>query len=560
MGRIFLALILALLPAGLSAADPKPAYAGAARLYSLNQVTVVYPAAEGEDVETNRLSAERRAAFLRHDHGIEADVVVDGAVDAEILAGNLLLLGWGNRLLDREAAAAPIQKAATARLFLDSIQVAAHDDLLFAHSSPFNSQKELIFWSRIDPELDRMLLLPFFGSDWAVYRDFSIVEQGMFKKDRAWPPRRNPNAEKDWRSEMKVLPARQSSAHYRLHYLEETLDADGAAAILETREKVLSSLVELLGEPPEDFHIALFLYRNGARKEELTAIATNAHSFPARRESHMTVRHARSADPGQEVLLLAGALMGPCYYTALCQGLAFALRDVLGEGALPALAAQMVGNDNLPPIDDLLDEDKLRLMNRQLGMPAIGLLASWLRDQGALERAWRSRRLATEDIAIAMELEPAAVEAGFKGYVERLARDAGEDLAFRQALGEAEILYERGDTVGTVQALEQALQLRPDDPETLHKLVLALKQAGEPERLEQRLQQLVGLKIDPSQVSFIMFGHYQLGMLYDSQGKKKKARAQFEKMLELPDGNEAHRRAREALGALEKFGDQAEDQ
>jgi hypothetical protein len=57
-----------------------------------------------------------------------------------------------------------------------------------------------------------------------------------------------------------------------------------------------------------------------------------------------------------------------------------------------------------------------------------------------------------------------------------------------------------------------------------------------------------------------MFGHYQLGMLYDSQGKKKKARAQFEKMLELPDGNEAHRRAREALGALEKFGDQAEDQ
>jgi tetratricopeptide (TPR) repeat protein len=305
-----------------------------------------------------------------------------------------------------------------------------------------------------------------------------------------------------------------------------------------------------LGAPPEGFRIALFIYPTGERKEELTGVPTNAHSFASRRESHMTLRQARSSDPGQEVLLLAAALLGPCRSTALSEGLTFLLRDYLGERALPAHAEQMMESDNLPTIKDLLDEDTLRTMDRRQALPAIGLLADWLRQQGALSKVWKEKELAAEDIAGAMEIAPAALDGAFTQHVTALARDAGGELAFRQALGEAQLRYDRGDTAGMAEALRLAAEIRPDDPETLYKLALALKRSGDPAGAESRLLHLVELEIEPAGSRYLIFGHYQLGKLYAEQEKEKKARAQFERMLSLPDEYEAHSKAREALAAL----------
>jgi tetratricopeptide (TPR) repeat protein len=550
MGRIIPALLLALLPTGLLAAEPKPAYVGAARLYSLDRVSVVYPAGPGEDVEVNRISAERRAAFLRRDHGIETFVVADGEVDDETLSGNLLLLGWNNRLLGRKEAPAPFLKSSRGRRFLGSAAIKPGEDLLFAHVSPFNPDKQLVFWSRIDLDGDRSFILPFLGSDWAVYRDFFIVAQGMFAEGAAWPPARNPNAEKSNRSEMQDFPAQQSSKHFTLHHRPGGIDANMAAAILETRETALAAAAGLLGQPPEEFRIALYVYKHGEHKEAQTGVATNAHSIVSRRESHMTLRRARSDDPGQELLLLAGALLGPCTTTALCDGLAVSLTDAKGESALPAYAAQMMEHDSLPSLADLLDEDKLRSMNRVISMPAIGLLARWLHERGALREAWKSRDLTVVELAAALELEPDVAEAEFGRYVAGLAKGIGDELAFRQALGEAQLQYERGDTVGMAEALEQASSIRPDDPDTLYKLALALKQAGKNARAEKHFLRLIELEVAPSASRYVIFGHYQLGRLYEDQGKEKKAREAFEKMLELPDEHEAHRKAREALDRL----------
>ena len=46
----------------------------------------------------------------------------------------------------------------------------------------------------------------------------------------------------------------------------------------------------------------------------------------------------------------------------------------------------------------------------------------------------------------------------------------------------------------------------------------------------------------------MIFGHYQLGQVLDHRGRPKEARAEYEKVLELPDRYESHRMAREALG------------
>jgi tetratricopeptide (TPR) repeat protein len=550
MKRIMLAALIFLLSTGPSASESKPFYGGAAMLYSLDEVTIVYPSGDGEDVVVNRFSAERRASFLRHDHGIEARVIADGDIDEEALGEHLLLLGWNNRVLARDDAPTYFRKIEGDRLFLGSIRVRAGEDLLFAHISPFNNEKLLVFWSRIDLEAERSHILPFLGSDWAVYHDYFVAEQGMIAKGLELPPQRNPNAEMNWRGKIGSPPAQQRSKHFTLHYAAGMLNAGEAEAILEAREATLSNVIGLLGDPPEGFNIALFLYRTGEMKEDQTGVATNAHSIAGRLETHMTVRHARSNDPVQETLLLAAARMGTCYNTALCEGLAFALQDTLGAGDISVHAAAMMESGETPSIALLLDEMQLRTVDRRLLMPASGLLASWLLEEDLLELAWESRGEALEAVARAMEIEPAALDAAFNKYVAAVGKDAGDELAFQKALSEVRFHYDRGDTVSMVRALERALQIRPDDPETLYQLCVALREAGEEERAEKMLLQLIGLELDPSISHFPTFGHYQLGKLYASREKKKKARAQFERMLELPDLKGAHQRAREALEEL----------
>jgi tetratricopeptide (TPR) repeat protein len=550
MRHFLLAALILLLGSAPSASEPKPFYAGAAMLYSLDEVTIVYPSGDGEDVAVNRFSAERRASFLRHDHDIEAQVVADGDMDEEALGGNLLLLGWNNRVLARDDAPTYFRKIGGERLFLGSIRVEAGEDLLFSHISPFNNEKLLVFWSRIDLEAERSHILPFLGSDWAVYHDYFVAAQGMVAKGLDLPPQRNPNAEVSRRSKISSPPARQRSEHFTLHYATGMLKAGEAEAILEAREETLSKVIDLLGAPPEGFSIALFLYRTGERKEELTGVATNAHSIVGRLESHMTVRHARSDDPVQETLLLAAARMGTCYNTALCEGLAFALQDALGAEDMGTHAAAMMESGQIPSASHLLDEMELRTIDRRFLIPASALLASWLQEEDLLALAWQSKGEPLEALVRAMEIEPAGLDAAFKNFVAARGKDAGDELAFQKALSEVRFHYERGDSIGMVRALERALQIRPDDPETLYQLCVALKDVGEEERSENMLRQLIGLELDPSTSHFPTYGHYQLGKLYAGQEKKRKARAQFERMLELPDLKGAHQRAREALEGL----------
>lgn len=516
--------------------DPKPAYSGAANLYSQDHVTIVYPS--GGDAEVNRASAERRASFLRHNHAMKADVAADTEVTAEQLAGNLLLLGWENRLLGTKEAPSLFQRSGGHLAFLGFIPVAEGEDLLFAYRSPYNAKSTLVFWSRIDPELDRMLVLPFLGSDWAIYRDFKVIAQGSFASGDDWPPARNPIAEKQHTDLGHPRPATARSEHYTLHYSQEALDADKASAILRTREEALATAIERLGDPGEDFHIQLHVYENNETKEHLAGVPWAYHSFPSRLESHMTISRARSSDPAEEIHLLAARLFGDCRSTVMYEGLAVALAEPFEHSDLPAFAALLVQGENVPSVDDLLDEEKFRaLFNRQVGLPASGLLVSWILSEGGMEA-----------VQAAYTASPPSLEGDFEGWVENVAAGAERELAFRQAVGESQQRYDRGDHEGAAEALIQALEAKPDDAETLYKLAMILLRAGKKGKAEKRFLRLVELQAAPGQSRYIIFAHYQLGKLYDGRGKLQKARLHYLAMLEMPDEYGAHRKAREALG------------
>jgi len=105
--RRFAAIVLSLAALVVRAqeSDPEappppslPSVPDAVQFYRLTQVTVVYPAGPGEDVERNRASARMRARYLELVGGMKAHEVADDQVGEAEKAGNLLVLGWNNRL------------------------------------------------------------------------------------------------------------------------------------------------------------------------------------------------------------------------------------------------------------------------------------------------------------------------------------------------------------------------------------------------------------------------------------------------------------------------------
>lgn len=538
---------------GLSAAiaeGPRPAYLGAARLFSQEEIIIVYPAAAGQDVATNRIAAERKAAHLESKWGVATEVVADDAITQEQLGMSLLLLGWGNRVIGTPQAPNPFSYSGEKRFFLGSILVRPDEDLLFAAVSPYNPDRWMFFWSRIDLERDRFLVMPFMGSDWVVYRDYAAVDQGMFADSGKWPPVRDPEAEKSSRQQADV-PLQASSEHYVLHGV---LDEEDARLILAAREAVLADVVRELGSPGDDFVIDLHVYRDSADKEERTGVPAGSHAIAGRREMHMTQEMARSSAPREEVSVVAAALFGPCSIAALYNGLATQIELPSGSDGLALYAAVLLEQGSMPRVEQLLDEEQMRVFVKgRVGLAASALLVGWLRETGGREllaRAYSSPRLDLARLAGWMGLSPSETEAAFSRWVAARAETAQAELAFRKEEEQAREQRLMGDRAAEAEALARALKHKPDHPETLYKLALALIESGQNKDAEKELLRLVGLSVGPEDTRYVIFGYYQLGRAYENLERTKKAGAAYRSMLELPDEYEAHRMAREALEKL----------
>src|SRR5262245_8672346 len=172
-------------------------YPGAAAFPEVGNITIVYPAAEGEPVDRNRRSAEARARWLVSAFRAKVEVVADDQITDAQKLGNLLILGWSNRAWDAIKAARPFERGPQGTKFLGLSEASLDADLLVFHRSPANWDSFILFWSRIDPARDRYQPLPRVGSDWAMYDDYLIIRQGMFKPAREWPPTRDTGAEGD---------------------------------------------------------------------------------------------------------------------------------------------------------------------------------------------------------------------------------------------------------------------------------------------------------------------------------------------------------------------------
>lgn len=521
--------------------------------YEIPEATVVYPAGPGEDAARNRLSAIHRARYLESTSGMKTRVVSDAEATEADLSGHLLLLGWRNRLLGGGKAARPFERSAAGTRFLGIVEPDPDADLMFFHASPYNPERYLLFWSRMDPPRDRFMPLPMVGSDWAFYHDFRIVRQGMFRPGTGWPPERDPDAEKDHEEDLAALQARDArrrGARYDLVYDPEKVGAEEAEAILRVREAALARAASALGVSLDGYRATVFVYADADAKKTRTGVPDAAHALPGRREVHMTRAAARSASPHEEVHLLAHEAFGPCAVTSLYEGLAVSVEGAHAGVDLETRGALLLERGALRALGDVLDEEKMRNGPAEVAMPAAGLLVSWIRETGgreALARAYTIPEGSVEALAKALGRPGAALQADFRGWVTERAAARRNDVAFLKAEAEARDRHLAGDYAGMAAALAKALSFRPGDPQTLFNLASAQMRTGDYGKAERNLQRLLKARLEGPNAHLEIFGHYQLGRLYDIQGRRAEALAQYRRVLELPDRHDAHRLAREAI-------------
>jgi len=523
-------------------------------LSELDHLVVVYPAGPDEDVEITRLSGQRRAGFLNHLFGYEAELVADDEVTEEQLSSHLLVLGWNNRLLGTDKAPRPFVRDGDGWRFLDRVTVRPGQDLMFSTASPYNPQRRLFFWTRIDLELDKFSVLPFLGSDWAVYRGYEVVVQGMFEDSRTWPPTRNSYAEMINDNVRSIYPAQGRSEHYTIHYPSGLIDAAQRDATLAARERALAAALASLGRPAEELRIDLYLFPDLDVKETLSGVPDPMHSLGRSVELFMLPRDALSDSPHEEAHLIAQQVYGPCHHTALHEGLAMIAGGPDAAKDLSAYAAALVDQEAVPSIAELLDEEGVRVLNlRGLGFPAAGLLVQWIREQGGaevLKQVYPARPLTEGQLAAALELSPEQANKAFRRYIHGLAKTGESDYRFQQARAEASQLGQSGDWSGAVERLTAASRLRPEHLDTLYRLALAEIRAERLEAAETSLRRLlaVAAHTEGAPERYVIFGHYQLGQVLGRTGRSDQAREQYRTVLELPDRYESHRMARESLG------------
>ncbi len=525
-------------------------FVGAAALFGLERVTVVYAASPGTDVATNRLCAERRAAYLRHKHGVEATVVPDSAVSPEQLSGDLLAIGWDNHLLGTERAPKPFGQAATGRLFLGGIRVGEGEDLLFATASPYNPERLLVFWSRTDVEIDRYLPMPFTGSDWAVFRDCTILRQGNFENRSVWPPSRNPNAEHEQSLSRGKLSAERKSARYTLHYAPDSLSSSEIERVLAAREAALRSAIGFLADPGPEFRIDLFVYADRATKRAETDVNDVVHSIPAARAMYVTTEYAAAPSPHEEIHLVARALWGPSFHTALYEGLAVALER---PADLDPFAAVVVDRGAPPSPTTLLDEEALRAMSADASaFPSAGLFVRWMIDTGGLDlvrRVYSAKPLTPDGLAAALGGGGRDPNAEFASWVKARAASVDPTFRYQAALADSDRLLAAGDPARARVAAQRALTLRPKDPVGRLKLAAALSAAGEQAEAETTLRELLTLPAEGETLPYVVHAHYQLAQVLESSGRHDEAKSHYDAILELPDVGGSHRAAQDGLGS-----------
>jgi tetratricopeptide (TPR) repeat protein len=297
--------------------------------------------------------------------------------------------------------------------------------------------------------------------------------------------------------------------------------------------------------------VALFVYPDEAAKVTATGIGGAAHAIPAERELHMTESAASVPSDHEELHLVARALFGPASLNVLYEGLALAREGTFEGTSLDVHAAAMLEGGIWPKLEEILDDAAARRATDPRRIVGAGLLLQWAESVGgkaALGKVLTLKEGSLPALARATGTEVAGLEPAFRRFVEGKAAAQKNELAFLKLEREAAQRHLASDWKGLIAVLEQALQLKPGDPQTVFNLASARMRTKEYAKAEADLQKLIAQETARAPgTTFVVYGHYQLGRVYDLDGRRELALAEYRKVLELPDITDSRRLAQEAI-------------
>ena len=236
---------------------------------------------------------------------------------------------------------------------------------------------------------------------------------------------------------------------------------------------------------------------------------------------------------------MARATLGPCYLNVLYEGLALARQGSVADTPLDLVAAAVLERNAWPSVSEILNDGAARKLDDGRLLPAAALLLQWVESVGgktALAKVIGLREGSAPAFARAVGMEPAAVEVAFRQWVDKRAAAQRTELEFLKLEREAGQRLVASDWKGMIEVLERALALKPGDPQTVFNIASARMRLKDYAKAEAELQKLIAQETARAPgTKFVVYGHYQLGRVYDLQGRRQLAVAEYQKVLELPD-------------------------
>jgi tetratricopeptide (TPR) repeat protein len=263
----------------------------------------------------------------------------------------------------------------------------------------------------------------------------------------------------------------------------------------------------------------------------------------AGREIHAIRGYALAPSPREEIHLLAREAYGPCVLSALYHGLALAIENSLRGEDMDTHAARLRSLGKLPEPAVLLDEERFRALPDEAGAAAAGVFMAWLRQAygpDGVKKIYGLTDGRTAALAAALGTTEDSLKAAFSAWADARVTARQGELDFEAAESEAQQHQLTSDWAGMVVALRKALKAKPGDPQTLFNLASAQMRDDDLAGAEASLKTILAAQLPAGDSRFRVFGHYQLGRVYDLAKRRAEAIAEYDAVLALPDEHGAH--------------------
>jgi tetratricopeptide (TPR) repeat protein len=263
---------------------------------------------------------------------------------------------------------------------------------------------------------------------------------------------------------------------------------------------------------------------------------------------HLSRRVALAVSPREELHILAREVFGPCFLSAIYEGLAMSYVNSWQGDDMETHAALLRSTGKLPSVAALLDEQRFRATPPEQSAVEAGVFITWIRQAYGVPGLKKMYGLADgrpAALAAALGTSEAELTPSFSSWADAKVAAHKNDLDFAAAEAEAQDKREVSDWKGMVTALQKALKAKPGDPQTLFNLASAQMRAADFTGAEASLKTMLKGPLGPGDSRFKIFGHYQLGRVYDLAHRRADAMAEYDAVLALPDDHGAHALAQE---------------